>query len=185
LQENKHKRSGKLTFYDSCHVTSRSGCHLRCHACKLSHLRCRACMPHHQSKGGKPQRIRVLHMDFTWIHGPTRAPKPPQEHVHTEDQLKDPQDSHPEDKFPPRSSDGDSKYSSSWNIRSPIWPNKAQINDLGIYKQHHFPNPNIILISLPPFAAAAGSPHTRAKVSLSSVATLTSLTRTTEWKPGW
>jgi hypothetical protein len=38
LQENKHKRSGKLTFYDSCHVTARSGCHLRCHACKLSHL---------------------------------------------------------------------------------------------------------------------------------------------------
>jgi hypothetical protein len=25
LQENKHKRSGKLTFYDSCNVTSRNG----------------------------------------------------------------------------------------------------------------------------------------------------------------
>jgi hypothetical protein len=96
LQENKHKRSGKLTFYDSCHVTSRNGCHLRCHACKLSHLRCHACTPCHQSKGGKPRRIRAWHVDFTWIHGPTRVSKPPQEHMYTGDRPKGPQDSHPE-----------------------------------------------------------------------------------------
>jgi hypothetical protein len=35
-------------------------------------------------------------MDFTWIHGPTRAPKAPQEHVYTEDRPKGPRDSHPE-----------------------------------------------------------------------------------------
>jgi hypothetical protein len=89
LQENKHKRSGKLTFYDSCHVTSRNGCHLRCHACKPSHLWCHACTPCHQSKRGKPRRIRAFLMDFTWIHGPTRVPKPPQEHMYTEADLRD------------------------------------------------------------------------------------------------
>jgi hypothetical protein len=36
-------------------------------------------------------------MDFTWIHGPTRAPKLPQEHVYTRDRLKGPEDSHPEE----------------------------------------------------------------------------------------
>jgi hypothetical protein len=79
------------------HVTSRSGCHLRCHACKLSHLRCHACTPCHQSKKGKPQRIRAWHMDFTWIHGPTRAPKRPQEHMYTRDRPKGPQDIHLEE----------------------------------------------------------------------------------------
>jgi hypothetical protein len=38
--------------------------------------------------------------DFTWIHGPTRVPKPPQEHVYTGDRLKDPQDSHPKEAHP-------------------------------------------------------------------------------------
>jgi hypothetical protein len=36
LQENNHKRTGKLTFYNSFHITSMSGYHLRCHAGKLS-----------------------------------------------------------------------------------------------------------------------------------------------------
>jgi hypothetical protein len=81
----------KLTFcdsYNSCHVTSRNGCHLRCHVCKPSHLRCHACTPCHQSKRSKSQRIRTWHMDFTWIHGPTRAPKLPQEHVYTRADLR-------------------------------------------------------------------------------------------------
>jgi hypothetical protein len=39
-------------------------------------------------------------MDFTWIHGPTRLPKPPQEHVYTKDRPKDQQDSHPEEAHP-------------------------------------------------------------------------------------
>jgi hypothetical protein len=39
-------------------------------------------------------------MDFTWIHGPTKAPKPPQEHVYTGDRLKGPEDSHPEEVHP-------------------------------------------------------------------------------------
>jgi hypothetical protein len=89
-----------VAFYDSCHVTSRNGCHLRCHACKPSHLRYHACTPCHQSKRGKPRQIRAWHMDFTWIHGPIRAPKPPQEHVYTGDRLKCPQDSHPEEAHP-------------------------------------------------------------------------------------
>jgi hypothetical protein len=100
LLENKHKRCGKLTFYDSCHITLRSGCHITWHACKISHLRCHACMPCHQSKRGKPRRIRAWHVDFKWIHGPTRVPKPPQEHVYTGDQLKGPQDSHLEEAHP-------------------------------------------------------------------------------------
>jgi hypothetical protein len=100
IARKKHKRSGKLTFYDSCHVTSSNGYHLRCHACKLSHLRCYACMSCHQSNRGKPQWIRAWHMDFTWIHGPTRAPKPPQEQLYTGDRLKGPQDSHLEEAHP-------------------------------------------------------------------------------------
>jgi hypothetical protein len=59
LQENKHKRSRKLTFYDSCHITATSGCHLSCHACEQSHRMCHTCMPCHQSKGSKPRQIRA------------------------------------------------------------------------------------------------------------------------------
>jgi hypothetical protein len=46
------------------HATSpqpRKACHLGSHACK----------PCHQSKGGKPWRIRGWHVDVTWIEGPT------------------------------------------------------------------------------------------------------------------
>jgi hypothetical protein len=39
-------------------------------------------------------------VDFTWIHGPNRAPKPPQEHVYTRDRPKSPHDSHPEEAHP-------------------------------------------------------------------------------------
>jgi hypothetical protein len=46
------------------HVTSpqpRKGCHLGSHACK----------PCHQTKRGKPRRIRGRHADITWTEGPT------------------------------------------------------------------------------------------------------------------
>jgi hypothetical protein len=88
LQENKHERSGKLMLYDLCYVTARSSYHHKCHACKLSHPRCPTCMPCHQSKGGKPRRIRMWHVNFTWIHRPTRAPKPHQEHVYIRTHLR-------------------------------------------------------------------------------------------------
>jgi hypothetical protein len=66
LQENKCKRSGTLTFYDSCHVSQK-----RDATSDPMHAR------HVIDPGGKPRRFRAWHMDFTWIHGPTRASKPP------------------------------------------------------------------------------------------------------------
>jgi hypothetical protein len=91
LQENKHKEvANSLSMIHATSPQLRSGCHVKCHACK----------PCHQSKGGKPRRIRAWHMDFTWIHGPTRAPKTPQEHVYTRDRPKAPHDSHPKEARP-------------------------------------------------------------------------------------
>jgi hypothetical protein len=84
LQENSAK---EVANSPSIHATSSQ-------PRKVRHHICHACKTCHQSKGGKPRWIRAWHVDFTWIHGPTRASKPPQEHVYTEDWLEDPQDNH-------------------------------------------------------------------------------------------
>jgi hypothetical protein len=56
-------------------------------------------MPRHLNQGlvATSGAIHASHVNFTWIHGPTKVPKPPQEHVYTGDRPKGPHDSHPEE----------------------------------------------------------------------------------------
>jgi hypothetical protein len=78
------------------HATSPhpSGLPTRMPCMQTCQLGSHACMPCKQSKWSNPQRIRVWHVDFTWIHGPTKASKPHQNRVDTGNRPKDPHGSH-------------------------------------------------------------------------------------------